>query len=198
MFKIRQSGVKFETYLPPLLLLQKAQKSTASNKGDGAESLVKLLTAETLVEALNTSAGVNQLLLASVERMALGANFDVDLRLGRTSVDDIAACAGNGAVNIVRMDTLFHSFHLNSGSDLLGPYYKCMCPSQPSISATPLSGLGNDCCNIISHIFKNARHNITFLHFYIQLCLLLFVECSKCQICHIQVNLMDNLKRRMH
>ena len=54
--------------------------------------------------------------------MALGANFDVDLRLGGTSVDDITACAGDGAVNVVRMDTLFHSFHLNSGSDVLGPY----------------------------------------------------------------------------
>ena len=84
--------------------------------------MLQLLTAETLVEALNTSAGVNQLLLASVERMALGANFDVDLGLGGTSLDDITASAGNGAVNVVRMDTLFHSFHLISGSDLLGPY----------------------------------------------------------------------------
>ena len=80
-----------------------------------------LLTAETLVEALNTSAGVHQLLLASVERMALGANFDVDLRLGGTSLDDVAAGAGEGAVNVVRMDTRFDSFHLISGSDLLGP-----------------------------------------------------------------------------
>ena len=62
------------------------------------------------LKALNTSAGVNQLLLASVERMALGANFDVDLGLGGTSVDDITTSAGNGAVNVVRMDTLFHSF----------------------------------------------------------------------------------------
>jgi hypothetical protein len=84
--------------------------------------LLQLLTAETLVEALNTSAGVDQLLLTSVERMALGANFDVDLGLGGTSLDDVAACACDGAVNVVRMDTLFHSFHLISGSDLLGPY----------------------------------------------------------------------------
>ena len=83
---------------------------------------MQLLTAEALVEALNTSAAVNQLLLTSVERMALGANFDVDLGLGGTSLDDVAASAGDGAVNVVRMDTLFHSFHLISGSDLLGPY----------------------------------------------------------------------------
>ena len=84
---------------------------------------MQLLTAEALVEALNTSAGVNQLLLTSVERMALGANFDVDLGLGGTSLDDVAASAGDGAVNVVRMDTLFHSFHLISGSDVSGPYY---------------------------------------------------------------------------
>ena len=83
---------------------------------------MQLLTAEALVEALNTSAGVNQLLLTSVERMALGANFDVDLGLGRTSLNDVAASTSDGAVNVVRMDTLFHSFHLISGSDLLGPY----------------------------------------------------------------------------
>ena len=83
---------------------------------------VFLLQAVFLVETVNTSTGVNQLLLASVERMALGANFDVDLGLGGTSLDDVAACAGDGAVNVVRMDTLFHSFHLISGSDLLGPY----------------------------------------------------------------------------
>ena len=41
--------------------------------------------------------------------MALGANFDVDLGLGGTSLDDVAACAGDDTVNVVRMDTLFHS-----------------------------------------------------------------------------------------
>ena len=84
--------------------------------------LLASLVGVAALKALNTSAGVNQLLLASVERMALGANFDVDLGLGGTSFDDITASAGNGAVNVVRMDTLFHSFHLNSGSDVLGPY----------------------------------------------------------------------------
>ena len=52
--------------------------------------------------------------------MALGANFDVDLRLGGTSLDDVAACAGAGAVNVVRMDTLFHSFHRIPGSHVRG------------------------------------------------------------------------------
>ena len=84
--------------------------------------MIELVQAELLVELGNAAAGIDQLLLASVEGVALGANFDVDLGLGGTSLDDVAACASDGAVNVVRMDTLFHSFHLISGSDLLGPY----------------------------------------------------------------------------
>ena len=72
--------------------------------------LLASLVGVAALKALNTSAGVNQLLLASVERMALGANFDVDLRLGGTSLDDVTASAGDGAVNVIRMDTLLHSF----------------------------------------------------------------------------------------
>jgi hypothetical protein len=72
--------------------------------------LLASLVGVAALKALNTSAGVNQLLLTSVEGMALGANFDVDLGLGRTSLNDVAASTSDGAVNVVRMDTLFHSF----------------------------------------------------------------------------------------
>ena len=72
--------------------------------------MIELVQAELLVELGNAAAGIDQLLLASVERMALGANFDVDLRLGGTSLDDVTASAGDGAVNVIRMDTLLHSF----------------------------------------------------------------------------------------
>jgi hypothetical protein len=75
---------------------------------------MQLLAAETLIEALNTSAGIDELLLAGIERVALGANFDVDLRLGAARLDHVAAGTGNGAVNVIRVDTLFHSFHLIS------------------------------------------------------------------------------------
>ena len=71
---------------------------------------MKSVHTETLFESVDAAAGINKLLTTGVERMALGANFDVDLGLGGTSVDDITASAGNGAVNVVRMDTLFHSF----------------------------------------------------------------------------------------
>ena len=63
---------------------------------------------ETALEALDAATGIDQLLLAGVERVALAANFDVDLRLGVTGVDHVAAGAGNRAVHVVRMDALLH------------------------------------------------------------------------------------------
>ena len=67
-----------------------------------------LVQAVTLLETVYASTRINQLLAAGVERMALAANFDVDLRLGVTGVDHIAAGTSDGAVHIVRMDALLH------------------------------------------------------------------------------------------
>ena len=92
-------------------------KNAVLPSGERRNSCKKLLAAKAAVEAVHTSAGINQLLLARVERMALGANFHVDLGLGGAGLDHVAACAGDGAVNVVGMDTLFHSIHLISGSD---------------------------------------------------------------------------------
>ena len=64
-----------------------------------------------LLEAIHASARVHQLLLASEERMALGANFNADVLLCGTRVNHIAACAGNGRFLIVRMYIL-HICHL--------------------------------------------------------------------------------------
>ena len=63
---------------------------------------------KTALETLDAATGIDQLLLAGVERMALAANFDVDLRLGVTGVDHVAAGTSDGAVHIVRMDALLH------------------------------------------------------------------------------------------
>ena len=75
-------------------------------------SKLKLLDAVLLIELINTAAGINELLLAGVEGMALAANFDTDLGTGRTGLDHIAAGAGDGAIHIVRMDTCLHCVHL--------------------------------------------------------------------------------------
>ena len=67
-----------------------------------------LLQTKSLVETINTSTGVNQLLLAGIEGVALGADFDTDVLLGRTGSKDIAACATDGSLFVVRMDTFSH------------------------------------------------------------------------------------------
>ena len=48
----------------------------------------KLLDAVLLVELINTAAGVDQLLLAGVEGVALGADFNGDVLLGGAGLDD--------------------------------------------------------------------------------------------------------------
>ena len=67
-----------------------------------------LLQAETLVEAINTSTGVNQLLLAGIERVALGADFHLNVLLGGTGSKDITASAADGSLFVIGMETFLH------------------------------------------------------------------------------------------
>ena len=71
-----------------------------------------LLQIESLVEAINTSTGVNQLLLAGIERVALGADFNSDVLLGGTSRKDVATSTTDGSLFVVRMDAFSHFVHL--------------------------------------------------------------------------------------
>ena len=71
-----------------------------------------LLQAESLVETVNTSTGVNQLLLAGIERVALGADFNTDLLLGGAGGEGVAASATDGGLLVLRMDAFFHVVHL--------------------------------------------------------------------------------------
>ena len=71
-----------------------------------------LLQAESLVETVNTSTGVNQLLLAGIERVALGANFNTDILLGRTGGKDVATGAADRGLLVVGMDAFSHFVHL--------------------------------------------------------------------------------------
>lgn len=70
----------------------------------------ELLNVETLLESVNTSACINKLLLACVERMALRADFNLNILLCGASIDHIAASAGNSGIIILRMDTFFHFY----------------------------------------------------------------------------------------
>ena len=75
-------------------------------------SSVFLLQVKALVEAINTSTGVNQLLLAGIERVALGADLNTNVLLGRTSGKDIAACTADSGLFVLGMDTFLHFVHL--------------------------------------------------------------------------------------
>ena len=68
----------------------------------------KLLDAVLLVELINTAAGVDQLLLAGVEGVAVGADFNGDVLLGGAGLDDGAAGASDGGLLILGMDSFLH------------------------------------------------------------------------------------------
>lgn len=72
----------------------------------------RLTAVETLVEALDASTGVDQLLLTGKERVALGTNFNSDVLLRGKNLDDITAVAGNGGLFAYGMDAFLHDFHL--------------------------------------------------------------------------------------
>ena len=71
-----------------------------------------LLQAESLVETINTSTGVNQLLLAGIERVALGADFNADVLLGGAGRKDVATGTANRSLFVLGMDTFLHVVHL--------------------------------------------------------------------------------------
>ena len=75
----------------------------------------KLLDAVLLVELINTAAGVDQLLLAGVEGVALRADLDGDVLLGGSGLDDLAAGAADGRALVIGMDSFFHVVHLMLG-----------------------------------------------------------------------------------
>ena len=63
-----------------------------------------------LVELVNASAGIDELLLAGVEGVALGANFDGDVGLSAAGLDDGAAGAANGGLLIVGVYSGLHRY----------------------------------------------------------------------------------------
>lgn len=66
-------------------------------------------SAETLVEALDTATRGRLLLLASVKRMAIGADINRKI-LASGSADFVSGAAGTGRrdFRVIRMDTFFH------------------------------------------------------------------------------------------
>ena len=70
--------------------------------------LIFLFHIETLLEAINTSASVNELLLPGVERMALGADINLHLFLGGAGLKCFTAYAANDAFAVLGMDVFLH------------------------------------------------------------------------------------------
>ena len=67
----------------------------------------------TLLESVNTSAGINELLLAGKERMAIGADIYTKVFGGGSGLKGSAAGTLNNGGLVVGMDSLLHNiFHL--------------------------------------------------------------------------------------
>ena len=78
--------------------------------------LVKTL--QSLLELVNSTAGINELLLTGKEGMALGANFNSHLAaLGGLGRNGFTACALDDALFVLRMDSCLHFLHLALHSD---------------------------------------------------------------------------------
>lgn len=67
-----------------------------------------------LSKLLNTTACINKLLFAGKERVAFGANFNADVFFCGTGFNHVAARALNYSLFIIRMNALFHVFHLTN------------------------------------------------------------------------------------
>jgi len=67
-----------------------------------------------LLELINTSACVNELLLTCIERVAVGADINSQITLCGKSLECVAACALNCDELRLRMNSFFHfTFHLS-------------------------------------------------------------------------------------
>ena len=69
---------------------------------------IRLLDAVLLVELIHAAAGVDQLLLAGIEGVALGADFNGDVLLGGAGLDNGAAGAADGSRLVIGMDSFLH------------------------------------------------------------------------------------------
>jgi hypothetical protein len=93
---------------------------SASHKYAGSQRLFWLMLcgggafsgwflAVALVEAIDASRGIDQLLFAGEERVASRANFDVQVALlGRAGLECLAASAGNSYIDVFWVNSWFH------------------------------------------------------------------------------------------
>ena len=75
--------------------------------------LAVCLHAVALLEAIHASAGVNHLLLAGVEGMALGADINSKFLLGGAGLEGFTAHAATHGLAVIGMDVFLHLVHLS-------------------------------------------------------------------------------------
>ena len=98
-----------------------------------------LFHAEALLETIDASAGINQLLLTGVEGMALGADFDLQLALDGAGFESFTAHAANDALAIVGMDLFLHCYFTSFAYAMIGflPhelfYHNCRCNARGNL-----------------------------------------------------------------
>ena len=92
----------------PICISQKSHASLKAHDAPEQPQAAPQLHAVALLEAINASAGVYQLLLTREEGVALGANVNDDVLLGGAGLNDIAAGTADRGLLVVGMDALFH------------------------------------------------------------------------------------------
>lgn len=63
-----------------------------------------------LLELVHTAAGIDKLLLAGIERVALGTNFHLQLGLSGSGRERRTAYAANDRLTVLGMDAFLHQF----------------------------------------------------------------------------------------
>jgi hypothetical protein len=71
-----------------------------------------LLNIVSLFEAVNASAGIDQLLLAGIKRMTFRADFNAHFLLGGANLESFPAYAAHRGHLVVGMYLFFHFSHL--------------------------------------------------------------------------------------
>ena len=85
----------------------------------------------TLFEAVDTAAAVHKLLFAREKRMALAADFNAQLFLGRAGRKGLAASAANRRFAVLGMDILLHACSTPLKNTAIGHYNDRALKKQP-------------------------------------------------------------------
>lgn len=87
---------------------QAMQMSGPGNQDQTVYQLSFGLAAVLAVESFDAAGGVNQLLFAGEKRMTTGTYLQPNLRLRRTGLPRLTACAVNGGGNVLWMNIRLH------------------------------------------------------------------------------------------